>query len=75
MGGVTGRASFYGNRARTQADMHRDALAFIYNARPAALLAMTAERLCADKGVQKRDLRRDVECRLLAAQDNERRRA
>jgi hypothetical protein len=64
----------YGARARTQQDRMNDAVLFICNARPAALLAMTAERLCADKGVSGRENIRQIETRLLAAQDRERRR-
>ncbi|GGB14912.1 hypothetical protein GCM10011380_00400 [Sphingomonas metalli] len=67
--------SVYGARERTQADKANDCFAFIFNARPAALMAMTAERLCADKGVTNRQARREIEVRLLAAQDRERRRA
>ena len=60
-------------RVRTQLDHFNDAITFIANARASALLAMTAERLCADKGVSNRQYRREVEVRLLAAQDRERR--
>lgn len=67
-------ASFYGKRERTQQDKARDALLFICNARPTSLLAMTAERLCADKGVINRQMCREIEVKLLAAQDRERRR-
>jgi hypothetical protein len=68
-------ASVYAARVRTQADKAVDCYLFIANATPAALLAMTAERLCADKGVSNRQVRREVEVRLLAAQERERRRA
>lgn len=72
---MSSHASRYAPRARTQMDKVNDCYLFIANARPAALLAMTVDRLCDDKGVVKRDLRRAVEARLLAAQDKERRRA
>lgn len=67
-------ANKWGLRVRTQQDRFNDAIAFIANARPVALMAVTAERLCADKGVSNRTKRREVEVRLLAAQDRERRR-
>jgi hypothetical protein len=67
-------ASVFGARQRTQADKMNDAIAFICNARPTALLAMTAERLCTDKGVTSRQGQREIEVKLLAAQDRERRR-
>lgn len=66
--------SAYGRRQRTQEDKARDCYAFIVNARPAALLAVTPERLCDDKGVTNKQLRREVTVRLLAMQDRERRR-
>ena len=62
-------------RVRTQQDHFNVALMFIASARPVILLATTAEKLCADKAVTDRTKRREVECRLLAAQDRERRRA
>lgn len=65
----------YGARQRTQQDKSIDCLLFIANANPAALLAMTAERLCADKGVTVKQIQREIEVKLLAAQDRERRRA
>lgn len=69
---MTRSNTMYGNRQRTQRDHFNDALAFICNARSAALLAMTAERLCQDKGLSNRQMRREVEERLLAAQGRER---
>jgi hypothetical protein len=68
-------SSAYGARDRTQQDKANDCYAFIFNARPDRLLAMTPERLCDDKGVSNRQARREVEARLLAAQDRERRRS
>jgi hypothetical protein len=66
--------TMYGARARTQQDKARDCYAFIFNARPSALLAMTPERLCDDKGVSHRETRREITVKLLAAQEKERRR-
>lgn len=67
--------SVYAARVRTQQDKANDCYLFIANATPAALMAMTAERLCNDKGVSNKQVRREVEVRLLATQDKERRRA
>lgn len=67
--------SAYAPRVRTQQDKANDCYLFIANAHTPVMMAMTADRLCDDKGVTVRDLRRSVETRLLAAQDKERRRA
>ena len=72
---MSGNASLYAARVRTQSDKATDCYLFIANATPKALLAMTAERLCDDKGVSNRQTRREVECRLLAAQAKERARS
>lgn len=68
-------ASFYGNRERTQRDRLNDCVAFVCNAMPGALLAMTAERLCQDKGLTGRTMRADVAAMLEKAQARERSRA
>lgn len=68
-------AGFYGAKVRTQRDKSIDCHLFIANASPAALLAMTAEKLCQDKGVTDRKARQEVEIRLLTAQSRERQRA
>lgn len=70
-----GGNSKYAPRVRTQQDKVNDCHLFIANARADILMATTADKLCDDKGVVNRDLRRAVEARLLAAQDKERRRA
>jgi hypothetical protein len=65
-------ASFYGSRERTQRDRLNDCVAFVCNAMPRALLAMTPERLCADKGLTDRTMRADVAAMLTKAQMRER---
>lgn len=65
-------SSFYGNRERNQRDRLNDCVAFICNAMPGALLAMTADRLCADKGLTDRTMRADVAVMLTKAQARER---
>ena len=68
------RGNIHAPRKRTQLDMVNDCVAFICNARPAALLAMTADRLCDERDVKNAGARRQVEAKLLAAQERERRR-
>ena len=58
----------WGPPKRTQADKVQDAVLFIYQARDHIILGMTAERLCAEKGVTKRDDQRMIETKLLARQ-------
>jgi hypothetical protein len=66
--------TMYGARARTQQDKARDCLAFIFNARASALLAITPEKLLAEKGVTHKATAREITVKLLAAQEKERRR-
>ena len=65
----------YGAKPRSQRDRLNDCVAFVCNAMPGALLTMTAERLCQDKGLTDRTMRADVAAMLEKAQARERSRA
>lgn len=65
----------YPPKQRTDADRKQEAILFVFQAADHAVLAVTAEQLCARHGVNGRDARREVEARLLARQDTLRRRA
>lgn len=64
----------YGQKARTGADRKQEVILFIYQATDKALLACTAEQICARHGILNRADQREIEAKLLARQDAIRRR-
>lgn len=72
---MSAAGSMYGMRQRPQWRHLRDCTDFISNAPVPDLLAMTAERLCTDKGLTDRIMRADVAVMLKKAQARERSRA
>jgi hypothetical protein len=65
----------HASKSRTGADRKQEVILFIYQATDKALLACTADQLCARHGIANRGDQREIEAALLARQDVLRRRA